>query len=76
MELAGSSNYSFSTGSLACTGTLTQIVQYTGDLATVEAIRVGEYEYNYTDVDDTSKLNRHFNRTISIYDRDVRVCSY
>lgn len=76
MELAGSSNYSFSTGSLACTGNLTQIVQYTGDLATIEAIKVDEYAYNYTDVVDTWKSNPHFNRTISIYDRDVRVCSY
>jgi alpha 1,3-mannosyltransferase len=76
MELAGNPDYSFSTGALASTGNLTKIVQYTGDQNSKDAIKIDEHAYNSPHADGNSKQDLHMGRTISTYDRDVKVCSY
>ncbi|OKL56138.1 hypothetical protein UA08_08745 [Talaromyces atroroseus] len=76
MELAGSSDYSFSTGPLASTGNLSKIFQYTGDQNTKNAIKLDEHAYNSFHGIGILKEDPHLGRTISTFDRDVKVCSY
>lgn len=76
MELAGDSDYTFSTGGVACAGNLSQIVEYTDDENTKHAIRISEYAYNSSDVVRDSKSHPHQGRIVTVFDRDVKVCSY
>ncbi|CRG85976.1 hypothetical protein PISL3812_02979 [Talaromyces islandicus] len=77
MELAGTSNYAFSTGALAAIGNITKIHEYTNDQNLLDAVIVDEYAYNTSDTTDRpNQQDPHHGRTVISLDRDVRFCSY
>lgn len=77
MELAGTSNYAFSSGALAAIGNMTKIHEYTNDQNLLDAVIVDEYAYNTSDTTDRpNQRDPHQGRTVISLDRDVNFCSY